>query len=102
MAQYFLQVFRVYSVEDVKKVVPGRTLADGILVGEVLGELRVFVKHGPQVLDRKLVVVRDPDCLHLRLFEKHFLATKNFLEEVFVDDILLRQVILHCKTVKNK
>ena len=90
-----LKIIWINCVENVKEVLSGRPFADRKLIGEVLSELRVFIKLRPQVLDRQLVVMGHRDLLHLGLLQEILITAQDILEEVLVDHILIRQVVLH-------
>ena len=81
-------------VQQVEKVVARRTFVFGIRVREVLLELLVLPELRVQLPDRELVVVRDLDLQHLRLFEQVLLVAEHRAQEVFVDARLVGQIVL--------
>ena len=88
------EILGVDRVQDVEEVLPRRAFVLGILIGEVRHHLGVLRELRIKVLDRELIVVRDLDGAHLLLLEQVLLAPEDGLEEVLVDDGLVRQVEL--------
>ena len=97
-----LEVLRLQRVEDVEEVLARRALAGGIRVGEVLHELRVLLEVRPERLHRELVVLWDVDLLDLGLLHQLLLADEDVLEEVLVDDVRVREVVLDCAGVRMR
>ena len=69
MAHHLFEVVRVDGVKNVEEVLARRAFANRVLVGKVLREFWVFTELRPQILDGKLVVMRDCDLLHLNLLQ---------------------------------
>ena len=95
VAHDLLQVLRVHGVQHVEEILTRRASVLRELVREVdvhrhvLGELR------PQRLDGELIVARHLDGLHLGFLEQLFPAGQDVLQEVFVDDSLVREIVLY-------
>ena len=89
-----LEELGVQSMQDVKKVLPRRPLADRVLVRKVpdeevvAGELRV------QVLHRQLLVVRHLDVGDVLLLDELLLVCQHLLQEVLIDQSCWWQVEL--------
>ena len=96
VSQQLLEVLRVDRVQDVEEVRSGRPLAVRVFVGEVLDEFRIFLELRIQRLDADLVVVRHRDLLHDGLLHQFLLPGEDLLEEVLVDLLHRRQIVLDC------
>ena len=90
------------GVHDVKKVLARRTFAFRIHGGEVSEKLGVLLDLGPQILDGKLVVVGHGDEPHLRLGEQVLVFAEHRLQEVFVDDVVGREIKLDYRGVRQR
>ena len=89
-------------IHDVKKILPWWSLALGIHGREVSQELGILLHLGPQVLHGQLVIMGHRDELHLRLVEQVLVFGNHCLQEVFVDDVFGRHVVLYCRGVRQK
>ena len=69
MAHHLFEIVRVDGVKDVEEVLARRAFANRVLVGKVLCKFWVFTELRPQILDGKLVIMRDCDLLHLNLLQ---------------------------------
>ena len=82
------------GIDDIEEVLPARALADGELVGEVLGDLLVVGHLRPQRLHGEFFIMRHLDGGDLRLPEQLLLLRQDLLEEVLVDGAGRRQIEL--------
>ena len=82
------------SVKDVKKILAWWTFTDREFIRKVLRELRIFAELRPKTFYGEFVVVGYRYLLNLRFLHKMLLASKDILKEVFIDDVLVRQVVL--------
>ena len=101
MLQDALKVLRLKGFEDVEEVLPRRSLPSRICIREVHHELGVLLKIRPQRLHRKFIVVGDGHLLDLALLHQLLLSGEDILQEVFVDDIGFRQVILDYRGIRR-
>ena len=96
------EVVRHLRVQDVEKIFTGWSLAFGINGWEVPQDISIFLHVGPKILDGEFIVMRHRDELHLRLVEQILFAGQHRLQEVFVDDVLWRQIVLYCRGVRQE
>ena len=82
------------GVEDIEEIFSRRGLAGGVLVREEGHEVGVLLELRVQRLHRDLLVMGHLDLLHRRLQHQLLLAHEDVLQEVLVDEVLGRQVIL--------
>ena len=99
--QDLFEVFGINSVQNIEEVLTWWTFADRKLVGEVLSELQIFIELWPQVLDWQLVVMGHRDLLHLGLLQEVLIAAQNIFEKILVHDILIWQVVLDWRGIRN-
>ena len=100
MLEYSLKILRLDRVEEVEEVLARRPFTSRVAVREVLGELGVALYVRPQCLHRELIVVRDCDMLDICLLHQLLFARKNVLQEVLVDAVSLREVVLNWKYIE--
>ena len=94
-------VLRVESVHDVEKIFTVGHTPLSHLFREVLHERRVVLEHRPQVAHGEFVVQRDIDPADLVKSKQRLFIGEHFLEEIFVDHVLRRNVKLHCSSVSS-
>ena len=91
------QVLWVQRVEDVEEVTARWAFVLSKVVREVLSESRVLREGRPELFDAQLIVSRHVDGGDGLLQEQLLLVGEDRLEEVFVDDTLVREVELEAK-----
>ena len=94
VAEQFTDVFRLERVQDVEEVISWRAFVGRIMVREVTHDDRVLLELWIDVLDGELVVPRHLDGEHIHLLEQLFLPRQHRLQEIFVDHLLVREVVL--------
>ena len=85
VAHDLAQVLGVQRIQDAKEVVPWWALALIVGVGEVLGELDIFLVLWPQSFDGELVILGNFDREDGVLLEELLLTGEDLLEEVLVN-----------------
>ena len=90
----------MHRVENIEEILSRWSFAGWVFVKEVLRELGILLELRPQVLNRKLIIVWHRDLKHLSFLHEVLLARKDVFQEVFVDDILIRQIILNYRRVR--
>ena len=96
MLHDLIEIIRLQRVKDIEEVLARRTLASWICIREVLHEICIFLEMRPQRLDRQFVVVWNIYLLDFGLLHQLLLANENVLEEVLVDDVGIREIVLDC------
>ena len=97
-----LEVLGLQRVEDVEEVLARRALASWIRVWEVLHEVRVLLEMRPERLHGQLVIMWDIHLLDVDLLHQLLLAGEDVLEEVLVDDVRVREVVLDYTGISMK
>jgi len=95
VAHDLLQVFRVHSVLHIEEILTRRASVLRELVREVDVHRHVLRELRPQRLDGELVVARHLARLHLGFLEQLFSADQHVLQQVLVDDGLVREIVLY-------
>lgn len=91
---HLFEILWVEGVEDIEEVFSWRRLAGRVLVRQVRHHPGVLLQIRVQGLHRDLLVVGHLDLLDLGLQQELLLAHEDILQEVFVDEVLGRQVKL--------
>ena len=94
MAHDLGQVLWVHCVQDIEEVFSWWSLADRVFVRKVGHHFNVLRELWIEVLHRQFVVVGHLDSDHVRLLQELLVTGEHCLQEVFVDDRLVRQVVL--------
>ena len=101
MSDDLSDVVRHERIQNVKEVLAWWAFAFRIDRGEVLEEVAVLLHIRPQCRDRHLVVVGDRNLGDLILLEELFITGEDLLEEVLVDYIVRRQIVLYCRGIRQ-
>ena len=91
-----LHVLVLQRVEHVPEVLALRQPAVDLRVRQVQHEGRVLLHERPELLHRELVVPWHLDGVHFRLVQEPLLLRKYGLQEVLVDSVGRRQIVLNC------
>ena len=84
------------GVKDVEEVLAWWAFASRKRVREICEELCIFFELRPEGLHRQLIICWDRDLTDVSLLHEHLLPAQHVLEEVLVDDVIVREVVLHC------
>ena len=102
MLHDLLEVLGLQRVEDVEEVLARWALTCWIGVREVFHEIRVLLEMRPERLYGQLVIMWAIHLLDLRLLHQLLLAGEDVLEEVLVDDVGIREVVLDYTGISMK
>lgn len=97
MVQEPTEEIGLQRVEDIKEVIPWRASARRVLVGEVAHEDRILLELWVERLDGQLIILRHVNVSDISFLEQLFLSRQDCLEEIFIDHILVRQVVLQTR-----
>ena len=102
MLHDLLEVLGLQRVEDVEEVLARRALASWIRIRKVLHELWVLLEMRPERLYGQLVIMWAIHLLDVGLLHQLLLAGEDVLEEVLVDDVGVREVVLDYTGISMK
>jgi hypothetical protein len=101
MIHHLGEILGMNRVKDIEKILTRWTFAGWVFVGEVLCELNILLELWPQVLNGELIIVRHRDLKYLSFLHEVLLARKHILQEVFIDDILIGQIVLYYRGIRH-
>ena len=91
----------MHRVKDVEEIFTWWTFACWVFIGEILSKLNILLELWPQVLNGELIIVRHRDLKYLSFLHEVLLARKHILQEVFIDDILIGQIVLYYRGIRQ-
>ena len=101
MSDQPLQIICLEGEHNIEEVFTIRNSAFRQFVREVVHDLLVWLHHWPEFFDRKLIVQRYVNPFDFIQAQKSFLFCKNFLQKIFVEHVLRRQIKLHWTKTNN-